>query len=382
MPPSRLYLSPPHLGGHELNYVAKALADGWIAPAGPHLPAFEAELAAALTGSNGSAPHVVALSSGTAALHLALRLVGVAAGDEVICPTFTFAATANPIVYQGAVPVFVDSEPDTWNLDPDLLREALLDRQRRGKRVRAIIVVHLYGMPARLPELLAVAEEFGVPVIEDAAEALGSTIYNRPVGTWAPLGILSFNGNKIITTSGGGALLAADPAAAERALYLATQAKDGATPYYHHAEVGYNYRLSNVLAGIGRGQLEDLEDRVKGRRTLFRKYAERLRFLDFLTFGPAEPVGFTSNRWLTTVLLDPNLAADQSPEHLRQHLETFNIETRPFWKPLHLQPAFADAPTYGGSVAEGLFARGLCLPSGNGMRPADLDRVVDAILRF
>lgn len=339
-------------------------------------------MAAALTGSNGSAPHVVALSSGTAALHLALRLVGVAAGDEVICPTFTFAATANPIVYQGAVPVFVDSEPDTWNLDPDLLREALLDRQRRGKRVRAIIVVHLYGMPARLPELLAVAEEFGVPVIEDAAEALGSTIYNRPVGTWAPLGILSFNGNKIITTSGGGALLAADPAAAERALYLATQAKDGATPYYHHAEVGYNYRLSNVLAGIGRGQLEDLEDRVKGRRTLFRKYAERLRFLDFLTFGPAEPVGFTSNRWLTTVLLDPNLAADQSPEHLRQHLETFNIETRPFWKPLHLQPAFADAPTYGGSVAEGLFARGLCLPSGNGMRPADLDRVVDAILRF
>ncbi|MBC7447487.1 MAG: aminotransferase class I/II-fold pyridoxal phosphate-dependent enzyme, partial [Hymenobacteraceae bacterium] len=221
----RLYLSPPHLGGHELNYVAKALADGWVAPAGPHLPAFEAELAAALTSAKHPVPHVVALSSGTAALHVALRLVGVGAGDEVICPTFTFVATANPIVYQGATPVFVDSEAQTWNMCPDSLREALIDRRRKGKRVAAIIVVHLYGMPARLPELLAVAEEFGVPVIEDAAEALGATLHGRPLGTWAPLGIISFNGNKIITTSGGGALIAPRKGHPAPALYLPTQAQ-------------------------------------------------------------------------------------------------------------------------------------------------------------
>lgn len=384
MPPPRLYLSPPHLGGHELNYVAKALADGWVAPAGPHLAAFEQELATALTAPSGGgiAPHVVALSSGTAALHLALRLLGVGPGDEVVCPTFTFAATANPVVYQGATPVFVDSEAETWNMDPALLRAALTDRRRRGKRVAAVIVVHLYGMPAKLPELLAVAEEFGVPVVEDAAEALGATLHGRPVGTWAPLGVLSFNGNKIITTSGGGALLAHSADHATRALYLATQAKDATVPHYQHAEVGFNYRLSNVLAGLGRGQLEDLADRVKARRALFRKYTERLRFLDFLSFGPAEPPGFVANRWLTTVLLDPALAADHTPERLRRHLESFNIETRPLWKPLHQQPAFADAPAYGGTVAEGLFERGLCLPSGNGMRPADVDRVVDAVLRF
>ncbi len=370
------------MGGHELNYVAKALADNWIAPAGPHLPAFEAELAEALTSPSGVAPHVVALNSGTAALHLALRLLNVGWGDEVVCPTFTFAATANPIIYQGATPVFVDSETETWNMDPALLREALADRARRGKRVRAIIVVHLYGMPARLPELLAVAEEFGVPVIEDAAEALGSTLHGRPLGTWAPLGILSFNGNKIITTSGGGALLTADRAAADRALYLATQAKDPAAPHYQHTEVGYNYRLSNVLAGVGRGQLETLDDRVKGRRTLFRKYSERLRLLDFLTVGPPEPTGFHSNRWLTTLLLDSGFAPDHSPELLRQHLETVNIESRALWKPLHQQPAYADAPTYGGAVADKLFAHGLCLPSGNGMKDADLDRVVTAIMRF
>ncbi len=384
MPPPRLYLSPPHLGGHELNYVAKALADGWVAPAGPHLPAFEAELAVALAPADGtgSAPHVVALSSGTAALHVALRLLGVGSGDEVICPTFTFAASAAPILYLGATPVFVDSEAVTWNMCPDLLREALADRARRGKRVAAIIVVHLYGMPARLPEILAVAEEFGVPVIEDAAEALGSTLYGRPLGTWAPLAILSFNGNKIITTSGGGALIATDAAHATRALYLATQAKDADVPHYEHTEIGYNYRLSNVLAGLGRGQLEDLEDRVKGRRTLYRKYAERFRLLDFLAVGPPEPAGFCSNRWLSTVLLDDAFAPDHSPERLRQHLETFNIESRPLWKPLHLQPVFAEAPTYGGEVAAGLFARGLCLPSGNGMKDADLDRVVAAVLRF
>lgn len=377
MPSPRLYLSPPHLGGHELNYVSKALADNWVAPAGPHLPAFEQELADALAGL----AHVVALSSGTAALHLALYMLGVGPGDEVICSTFTFAASANPIVYLGATPVFVDSEALTWNMDPEALRAALTDRLGRGRRVKAIIVVHLYGMPARMRELLAVAEEFGVPVVEDAAEALGSTYFGRPVGTQGALGILSFNGNKIITTSGGGALLAPTPERAARALHLATQAKDP-TPYYQHSEIGFNYRLSNVLAGIGRGQLETLEERVKVRRNHFRKYRERLRFLDFIEFGPEEPEGFFSNRWLTTILLDPALAADQSPEHLRQHLEEFNIESRPLWKPLHLQPVFCKAPYFGEAVAEGLFACGLCLPSGSGMKDADLDRVVTAVMRF
>jgi dTDP-4-amino-4,6-dideoxygalactose transaminase len=382
LPPPRLYLSPPHIGGHELNYVAKALADGWVAPVGPHLAAFETELAAALSTPGLATPHVVALNSGTAAIHLALQLLNVGAGDEVVCPTFTFAATANPILYQGATPVFVDSEAETWNLDPVLLREALLDRQRRGKRVRAIIVVHLYGMPARLVELLAVAAEFGVPVIEDAAEALGSTLHGQPLGTWAPLGVLSFNGNKIITTSGGGALITKQAADADRALYLATQARDRTVAHYQHAEVGYNYRLSNVLAGIGRGQLETLADRVKGRRALFRKYAEHFCTLDWLSCGPAEPLGFYANRWLTTVLLTPEAAAERPPEHVRQHLEAFNVEARPLWKPLHLQPAFAGAPVYGGNLAEALFERGLCLPSGNAMSASDLERVIDAIRRF
>lgn len=384
MPLPRLYLSPPHLGGHELNYVSKALEDGWVAPAGPHLPAFEAELVSALGSTNhaGQSLHAVALSSGTAALHLALRLLDVGPGDEVVCASFTFTASANPIVYQGATPVFVDAEAETWNCSPAALRACLAERRRLGKRVKAVIVVHLYGMPARLDELLAVADEFDVPVIEDAAEALGASLHGRLVGTRGRLSVFSFNGNKIITTSGGGALVSAEKPLIDRALHLATQAKE-ATPYYEHAEVGYNYRLSNVLAGIGRGQLETLEDRVKTRRWLYRKYQEHLRLLDFLTFGPAESPGFMANRWLTTVLLDPSLAADHSPEHLRQHLERHNIESRPLWKPLHRQPCFAGAPYYdAGGVAESLFVRGLCLPSGSGMKEADLDRVVRAVLGF
>lgn len=369
----RLYLSPPHLGRHELNYVNKAIEDNWVAPAGPNLTGFEADICAA-TG----VPYCVALSSGTAALHLGLLLLGVGPGDEVLCPSFTFVATANPIVYCGATPVFVDSEAETWNMCPARLREAILDRLARGKKPKALLLVHLYGMPALLPELLAVAQEFDLPILEDAAEALGSQWQLQPLGGFGKIGVFSFNGNKILTTSGGGALVTYDRALAERARFLATQAKDEA-PYYQHSQLGYNYRLSNILAGIGRGQMELLADRVKRRREIFSWYREHLAGLPGLSVAPAtERPGSHSNRWLTTILLNP-AETTATPETLRQHLETHNIESRPLWKPLHLQPLFADAPRYGGDVCANLFERGLCLPSGTAMTDADLRRVAGAL---
>jgi pyridoxal phosphate-dependent aminotransferase EpsN len=364
----RLYLSPPHLGRHELNYVHKAIEDNWVAPAGPNLAGFEADICAAV-----GVPYCVALSSGTAAIHLGLILLGVGPGDEVLCPSFTFVATANPVVYLGATPVFVDSEADTWNLCPARLREAIVDRIAKGKKPKALLLVHLYGMPARLPEILALAQEFDIPVLEDAAEALGSEWQQQPLGGFGRVGVFSFNGNKILTTSGGGALVTYDRALAERARFLATQAKDDA-PHYQHSQLGYNYRLSNLLAGIGRGQMELLPDRVKRRREIFAWYREHLAGLPGITVAPApEPAGSRSNRWLTTILINPadpdgaQPARTITPETLRQHLETRNIESRPLWKPLHLQPLFADAPTYGGAVCADLFARGLCLPSGTAM---------------
>ncbi|UYZ61456.1 DegT/DnrJ/EryC1/StrS family aminotransferase [Hymenobacter weizhouensis] len=368
----RLYLSPPHLGRHELNYLHKAIEDNWVAPAGPNLDGFERDICE-FTGAR----HCVALTSGTAAIHLGLRLLGVGPGDEVMCPSFTFVATANPIAYLGATPVFVDSEADTWNLCPERLREALQARQQQGRRPKALILVHLYGMPARLREVLAVAEEFGVPVLEDAAEALGSRYEGRPLGTFGAVGVFSFNGNKILTTSGGGALVTDNPQWAQKARFWATQAKDPA-PYYQHSELGYNYRLSNLLAGIGRGQMELLEDRVKRRRAIYTWYQEHLRDVPGLRFGPAEPAGGHANRWLTTILLDP-AETTVTPEQLRQHLETHNIESRPLWKPLHLQPLFAGAPMFGGEVCAALFARGLCLPSGSAMTDSDLYRVASAV---
>lgn len=369
----RIYLSPPHLGRHELNYLHKAVEDNWVAPTGPNLTGFEADLCA-FTG----VAHAVALTSGTAAIHLGLRLLGVGPGDEVLCPSFTFVATANPIVYCGAAPVFVDSEADTWNICPARLREAIADRIRLGKKPKALILVHLYGMPAKLDELLAVAQEYGIAVLEDAAEALGARYRGRPLGSFGQVSVFSFNGNKILTTSGGGALLTPDAALAKRALFLATQAKDLA-PHYQHSEIGYNYRLSNLLAGIGRGQMELLEDRVKRRREIFNWYRENLAGLPGLAVAPAtEPAGSRANRWLTTLLLDP-AAASATPETLRQHLETRNIESRPLWKPLHLQPLFAGAPMYGGAVCEDLFKRGLCLPSGTAMGDEELHRVAKAV---
>ncbi len=369
----RIYLSPPHLGRHELNYLHKAVEDNWIAPIGPNLTGFEADLCA-FTG----VAHAVALTSGTAAIHLGLLLLGVGPGDEVLCPSLTFVATANPIVYCGATPVFVDSEADTWNMCPERLREAIADRLKKGKKPKALILVHLYGMPAKLDELLAIAQEHDIAVLEDAAEALGARYQGRPLGSFGQVSVFSFNGNKILTTSGGGALLTPDPELAKKALFLATQAKDPA-PHYQHSEIGYNYRLSNLLAGIGRGQMELLEDRVKRRREIFNWYQENLAGLPSLAVALAtEPVGSRSNRWLTTILLNP-IETVATPETLRQHLETRNIESRPLWKPLHLQPLFAAAPMYGGSVCEDLFARGLCLPSGTAMGDDELRRVARAV---
>ncbi|WP_310396207.1 DegT/DnrJ/EryC1/StrS family aminotransferase [Hymenobacter sp.] len=375
----RLFLSPPHLGRHELNYVHKAIEDNWVAPAGPNLAGFEADICAAV-----GVPYCVALSSGTAAIHLGLLVLGVGPGDEVLCPSFTFVATANPILYLGATPVFVDSEPDTWNMCPRRLREALDDRIARGKKPKALLLVHLYGMPAKLPELLALAAEYDLPVLEDAAEALGASWQLQPLGGFGRVGVFSFNGNKILTTGGGGALVTYDRALAERVRFLATQAKDDA-PHYQHSEVGYNYRLSNILAGIGRGQMELLPDRVKRRREIFDWYRRHLADLPGLTVALApEPAGSHANRWLTTILLNPADPEDAgataaTPETLRRHLETRNVESRPLWKPLHLQPLFAAAPTYGGAVCADLFARGLCLPSGTAMTDADLRRVAEAL---
>ena len=376
----RLFLSPPHLGRHEMNYVHKAIEDNWVAPVGPNLTGFEADICQA-TG----AAHCVALSSGTAAINLGLILLGVGPGDEVLCPSFTFVATANPILYLGATPVFVDSEPDTWNLCPERLREAIVDRLAKGKKPKALLLVHLYGMPAKLTEIMAIAAEYGLPVLEDAAEALGSSFNKQPLGSFGAVGVFSFNGNKILTTSGGGALVTNDAALAQKTRFLATQAKDDA-PHYQHSEVGYNYRLSNVLAGIGRGQMGLLDERVKRRREIFAWYHEHLARLPGLAVALApEPTGSRSNRWLTTILLNASDSQDAgsqpliTPETVRLQLETHNVESRPLWKPLHLQPLFQSAPMYGGAVCADLFARGLCLPSGTAMTDVELHRVADAL---
>ena len=367
--PNRIYLSPPHMGGHELNYVHKAFEDNYIAPAGPNLEGFERELCE-MTG----APYALAVSSGTAAIHLALMVLGVQAGDEVICSSFTFIASVNPVLYQGATPVFVDSESETWNMSPVFLEQAIQDRMRKGKKPKAIILVHLYGMPAKLDELLAIARQYEIPVIEDAAEALGSTYKKQSAGRFGTIGIYSFNGNKIVTTSGGGALISENQEYINRAQFLATQAKDPA-PYYLHSEVGYNYRLSNISAGIGRGQLEVLEKRVKQRRENFQLYCDAFQKLEAISFLK-EPSGHFSNRWLTTILID---SATVSPEQIRQHLETCDIESRPLWKPMHLQPVFKGLPYYGDNLSERLFEKGLCLPSGSNLSEEDLGRVVKEV---
>ncbi len=368
----RIYLSPPHLGPDELRLVQEAFESNWIAPLGPHVDAFEREFAAA-TG----APFAVAVSSGTAALHLALQQLGVGRGDQVLCSTLTFVASANPIVHLGATPVFVDSDEASWNMDPALLADELDAAARRGRRPRAVVVVHLYGQCADLDPIVEACERHGVPLVEDAAEALGATYRGRSPGTRGRFGAFSFNGNKIITTSGGGMLVSADGSEIERVRFLATQARDPA-PWYEHSVAGFNYRMSNVLAAIGRGQLRVLADRVAARRRNFALYAEALGGVPGLRLMPEAPYGRAS-RWLTVIEVDP-VEFGATAEDVRRHLEAAEIESRPVWKPMHLQPLFAGCRCVGGAVAERLFRQGLCLPSGSSLAEAELARVVDTLL--
>ena len=373
MNPNRVFLSPPHLSGLEEQYVANAFATNWVTPLGPHVDEFEKEFAAAV-----GAEHAVALSSGTAAIHLALLLAGVGPGDEVLVSTLTFVASVNPIVYLGATPVFIDSDRASWNMDPALLEEELDARARRGRLPRAVVLVHLYGQSADLDAITAVCARHGVPLIEDAAEALGATYRGRAPGTTGIAGVFSFNGNKIITTGGGGMMVSADRSLIAHARKLATQARDPA-PHYEHSEVGYNYRLSNVLAAIGRGQLRVLGERVDARRRNFAFYAGALGELPGIAFMPEAPWG-THTRWLTTLTIDPDeFGADN--ETVRLALEAEGIEARPVWKPMHLQPLYAHAPVIGGEVANNLFARGLCLPSGSNLTEADRERVAAVVRR-
>lgn len=370
---SKIWLSSPHMGGNERKYVTEAFDSNWVAPLGPNVNGLEADIASCLDDNM----HVAALSSGTAAMHLALILLGVEESGEVICQSMTFSASANPIRYQKATPVFIDSETDTWNMDPDVLEQAIKDRIAKGKKPKAIIPVHLYGMPAKMNEILSIAGQYEIPVIEDAAEALGSSINGRKCGTFGAAAVLSFNGNKIITTSGGGAFASKNEDLVKRATFLATQARDPA-PHYQHSHIGYNYRMSNICAGIGRGQMEVLPERVNQRRANFSYYKEAFKDIEGISFVE-EPEGFFSNRWLTTVLVDPGKTGGVTREDIRLALEKQNIESRPLWKPMHLQPVFKEFPYYGGRVAEDLFEKGLCLPSGSNLSEEDLGRVVETV---
>lgn len=368
----RIYLSSPHMSGLEQGYIHQAFEQNWIAPIGPNVDAFEQELAHAL-----GVKHVAAVASGTAAIHLALINLGIGRDDEVVVSTFTFSATVNPVVYQGAVPVLVDSEPETWNMDPRLLEQAIEDRIRKtGRKPKAIVLVHIYGMPSQISEITDIANRYEIPVVEDAAESLGSTYHGKATGTFGSMGILSFNGNKIITTSGGGALVSDNEAFISHARFLATQARDQA-PWYQHSHIGYNYRMSNVVAGIGRGQLQVLPDRVEARRRVFDWYRELFNGIQGVSFLP-EPEGFHANRWLTCITLDPALTR-VTPQGLMQALADDNIEARPIWKPMHLQPVFADCPAFVNGISEDIFTRGLCLPSGSNMSAGDLNRIAEVI---
>lgn len=367
----KIWLSSPHMGGAERKFVTEAFDTNWVAPLGPNVNGLEKDIASFLSPQNENSIHVAALSSGTAALHLALIMLGVKAGDEVICQSMTFSASANPIAYQGATPVFIDSEKDTWNMSPDFLETAIKDRIAKGKKPKAIIPVHLYGMPAKMSEIMKIAEAYEIPVIEDAAEALGSRLNGQYCGTFGIMSVLSFNGNKIITTSGGGALVAHNAGLAEKARFLSTQARDAA-PHYQHSHIGYNYRMSNICAGIGRGQMEVLTDRVLQRRANFDWYKKVLAGIEGIQFCE-EPQGYYSNRWLTTVLINH---PSKDREDLRLALDKVNIETRPLWKPMHCQPVFKDAPFYGDGTSEALFKDGLCLPSGSNLRDDERTRIL------
>lgn len=367
---NKIWLSPPHISDNEKKYVDEAFEQNWIAPVGPHINKFEDELSKVSEGFD-----VAVLSSGTAAIHLALVLLGVKNDDHVICSSFTFSASVNPIVYLGASPIFIDSEQDTWNMDPSLLEQAIVNQININKKPKGIILVHLYGYPSKIEEIVSISKKYDIPLIEDAAEALGSKYKNQPLGTFGDIGIFSFNGNKIITTSSGGAILSENKEFIKKAKFLATQARED-QPHYEHKEIGYNYRMSNVCAAIGLGQLEVLETRVVKRRYIHDFYKNKLSKIESIKFLN-DIDGFYSNRWLTTIVLEENSKINN--EKIRLELQKNNIESRPLWKPMHLQPVFNTYQALTNGVSEDLFNRGLCLPSGSNMSDQDLNRVVDII---
>ena len=374
---SKIWLSSPHMGGTEQKFVQEAFDTNWVAPLGPNVSGFEEELQNFL----GEGSQIAALSSGTAALHLGLIILDVQPGDEVICQTFTFSASANPIKYLGATPVFIDSEIDSWNMCPIALEEAIVDRVTKGKKPKAIIPVHLYGMPAKMDEIIAISKKYDIAILEDSAESLGSTYKGQKCGTFGEMAALSFNGNKIITTSGGGALVTRELAEKNQAVFLATQARDQA-PHYQHSQVGYNYRMSNICAGIGRGQMEVLEAHIALRRDMNEFYKNYFKDIDGVRVFSEPSEDFYSNHWLSAIVLDPVKCSGKTSNDLRLYLDGHNIESRPLWKPMHLQPIFAGVPYYGSKVAEELFENGLCLPSGSNLTDADRDRITLALNDF
>ncbi|MGP1500900.1 MAG: DegT/DnrJ/EryC1/StrS family aminotransferase [Bergeyella cardium] len=370
---TKIWLSSPHMGGNELKYIHEAFENNWVAPLGANVDGFEADLERFL----GSGVKVSALSAGTAALHLALIQCGVQAGDEVICQSMTFSASANPIAYLGATPVFVDSEPETWNICPKALEEAITDRIAKGKMPKAIVAVSLYGMPFKVDEVLSIAQKYDIPLVEDAAEALGSTYKGKACGTFGRFGVLSFNGNKIITTSGGGALVCHSQQEKDKTVFLSTQARDNA-PHYQHSEIGYNYRISNISAGIGRGQMEVLPERIKARREMHTFYQDLFKDIDGVDVFTEPSADYYSNHWLSAIVINPEKTG-RTREDLRLAFLEENIESRPLWKPMHLQPVFKTSPYYGGSISENLFNNGLCLPSGSNLTDEDKERIAQVV---
>lgn len=377
MADTKIWLSSPHMGGGEQKYVQEAFDTNWVAPLGPNVTGFEQDLEKYVGGGH----FVGALSSGTAALHLGLIMLGVEAGDEVICQSMTFSASANPIKYLGATPVFIDSEETTWNICPKTLEEAIKDRITKGKKPKAIIAVHLYGMPYQADEILRIANQYDIPVLEDSAEALGSRYKGKSCGTLGKLGVLSFNGNKIITTSGGGAIVTQTIDEKNMAVFLSTQARDNA-PHYQHSHVGYNYRMSNICAGIGRGQMEVLDKHINLRREMHKFYAALFADIEGVTVFSEPNADYHSNFWLSTILIDPAKTNGKDREALRLALDAENIECRPLWKPMHLQPVFEKYPYYGTDVSEKLFENGLCLPSGSNLTEEEKSRISRAIKHF
>ena len=377
MTSSKIWLSSPHMGGTEQNFVKEAFDTNWVAPLGPNVTGLENDIENYLS----SNVHIAALSSGTAAIHLGLILLGVQSGDEVICQSMTFSASANPILYQGATPIFVDSELETWNICPNALEEAITDRISKGKTPKVIIAVHLYGVPYKIDEVRLIADKYKIPILEDSAEALGSSYKGRKCGTFGDIGVLSFNGNKIITTSGGGAIVTHSKALKDKAVFFATQSRDN-EPHYQHSEIGYNYRMSNICAGIGRGQMEVLDKHVDKRREMHDFYVSLFSDISGVEVFSVPNEDNFSNYWLSSILINPEETNGKTREDLRLFLEKLNIESRPLWKPMHLQPIFSNYPFYGSSVSENLFRNGLCLPSGSNLEIEDRNRLQVAISSF